>query len=96
MLRSLSRRHGHAVGISGYLAGAEIGMYQLHKGSQLEKKSLREGIIREMSGATVLVIKRGDEVVLNPDPVWELQEDDLVLLLGTPDQLTLAGRLFKP
>jgi len=47
-----------------------------------------------MSGATVLVIKRGDEVVPNPDPVWELQENNLVLLLGALEQLAAASRLF--
>lgn len=95
MLRSMSRRHSHAVGISGYLSGAEITTYRVQKGSQLERKGLREGTIRSMSGATVLVIKRGEEVVPNPDPVWELQPDDLVLLLGTPEQLAMAGRLFE-
>jgi K+/H+ antiporter YhaU regulatory subunit KhtT len=48
-----------------------------------------------MSGATVLVIKRNDEVVANPDPVWELHSDDLVLLLGMPEQLAVAARLFE-
>ena len=96
MLRSLSRRHSHAVGISGYLAGAEIGTYRLKKGSQLEGCGLQEGTIRRMSGATVLVIKRGEEVVPNPDPVWELQSDDILLLLGSPEQLAVAGRLFEP
>lgn len=95
MLRSMSRRHSHAVGISGYLAGAEIATCRVAKGSQLEGQGLREGTIRSMSGATVLVIKRGDEIVPNPDPVWELQLDDLVLLLGTPEQLAVAGRLFE-
>lgn len=96
MLRSLSRRHSHAMGISGYLSGAEIGTFRVQEGSQLEARSLREGTIRNMSGATVLVIKRGDEVVPNPDPVWELRRDDLVLLLGTAEQLAAAGRLFEP
>ncbi len=95
MLRSMSRRHSHAVGISGYLSGAEIGTYRVKHGSQLEGQGLREGTIRSMSGATVLVIKRGDEVVPNPDPVWELRPDDLVLLLGTPEQLAVAERLFE-
>ena len=90
MFRSMSRRHSHAVGISGYLSGAEISTYRVKKGSQLEGKGLSEDIIRSMSGATVLVIKRGDEVVPNPDPVWELQENDLVLLLGVPQQLSAA------
>lgn len=95
MLRSMSRRHSHAVGISGYLAGAEIGTFRVQEGSILEGEGLREGTIRARSGATVLVIRRGDEVVPNPDPVWELKRDDLVLLLGTPEQLAVAKRLFE-
>jgi len=96
MLRTMSRRHSHAVGISGYLAGAELGTFRVRSGSPLEGEGLREGTIRSRSGATVLVIKRGDEVVPNPDPVWSFQSDDLVVLLGTPEQLVVAGRLFGP
>jgi len=96
MLRSLSKRHSHAVGISGFLSGAEIGTFRVRSGSPLEGESLREGTIRSRSGATVLVIKRGDEVVPNPDPVWAFQSSDLVLLLGSAEQLAVAGRLFEP
>jgi len=96
MLRSLSKRHSHAVGISGYLAGAELGTFRVRSGSPLEGEGLREGTIRSRSGATVLVIKRGVEVVPNPDPVWTFQCDDLVVLLGTSEQLAVAGRLFGP
>jgi CPA2 family monovalent cation:H+ antiporter-2 len=96
MLRSISRRHSHAVGISGYLSGAEIGTFRVQINSQLEGKSLSEGTIRSKSGATVLVIKRGEDVIPNPDPIWELRPGDMVLLLGTPDQLNAAGDLFNP
>jgi CPA2 family monovalent cation:H+ antiporter-2 len=96
MLRSASKRHSHATGIAGFLAGAEIGTFQVQKGSPLEGTSLRDGILRSRSGASVLVIKRGEEVIPNPDPVWELQPSDIVLLLGTPEQLKNAGRLFTP
>jgi CPA2 family monovalent cation:H+ antiporter-2 len=41
-----------------------------------------------------MVIKRGDEVVPNPDPVWELQSGDILLLLGSAEQLTIASKLF--
>jgi K+:H+ antiporter len=95
MLRTLSRRHSHAVGISGYLSGAEIGTFRVHKGAPLEGTSLREGVLRERSGATILTIKRGEELIPNPDPIWELQDQDIVLLLGTPEQLAAAGRLFE-
>ena len=96
MLRGVSRRHSHAVGITGYLAGAEVGTFKVRSGSPLEGQSLREGTLRNRSGVTVLAIKRGDEMIANPDPVWELREGDIVLLLGTPEQLSVAGRLFGP
>ena len=96
MLRSMSKRHSHAVGISGYLSGAEIAMYQLKEGSPLAGQSLQHGTIKSSSGATVLVIKRGSEVFLNPDPVMVLEPDDLILLLGTPEQLLIAKTLFEP
>lgn len=95
MFRSMSRRHSHAVGISGYLSGAELGTYRVKENSQLEGKSLSDGTIRNLSGATVLVIKHGEDVMPNPDPFWELQRDDMVLLLGTPEQLSAARNLFE-
>jgi CPA2 family monovalent cation:H+ antiporter-2 len=95
MFRSMSRRHSTAVGISGFLSGAEIGTFRLGAGSPLVGKSLREGVLRERSGATLLMIKRGDLVVPNPDPVWELQEGDVVLIMGTSDQLAAAAGLFE-
>ncbi len=94
MLRGVSRRHSHAVGITGYLAGAEVGTFKVHRGSALEGQSLREGTLRSKSGVTVVAIKRGEEMVANPDPVWELREGDVVLLLGTPEQLKAAGKFF--
>jgi CPA2 family monovalent cation:H+ antiporter-2 len=96
MLRAMSRRHSHAVGISGYLSGAEIATFKVRAGSQLAGESLSKGTIRSLSGATVLVIKREQEVIPNPDPIWELQPGDVLLLLGAPEQLAAAGRLFSP
>jgi CPA2 family monovalent cation:H+ antiporter-2 len=96
MLRGISRRHSHAVGIGSYLTGAEIATFKVHSGSLLEGISLREGTLRDNSGASILAIKRGGEMIPNPDPVWELREGDSVLVLGTPEQLAAAGRLFEP
>ena len=66
MLRSVSKRHSHAVGIAGFLVGAEIGTFVVKDGSQLEGTSLREGILRSQAGATILAIKRGRN--LSPIP----------------------------
>lgn len=96
MLRSASPRHGHAPGLAAYLSGAEIATFQVKRRSVLEGQSLCEGTLRRQSGATILAIKRGPEICPNPDPVWQLHEGDLVLTLGTPEQLKVTARLFGP
>lgn len=96
MFRSMSRRNSHAIGISSYLAGAELMTCRVQEGSPANGSAIRDGLVRGQSGASILVIKRGDEVISNPDPVWELRSEDIVLLLGTPQQLSAASALFEP
>jgi len=94
MLRSSSSRHSHAVGIAGFLSGAEIGSFRVHKETPIEGETLRGGVLRASSGATVVAVRRGTEITPNPDPVWQFAEGDIVLLLGTPEQLRAAAKLF--
>ena len=96
MFRSVSKRHSHAVGITGFLSGAEVGSFRVHEGAPIEGETLRGGMLRNRSGATVVAIKRGSEITPNPDPVWQLKSGDIVLLLGTPEQLRAAAKLFEP
>ncbi|QWV95502.1 cation:proton antiporter [Geomonas oryzisoli] len=96
MLRSVSKRHSHAVGIAGFLSGAEIGSFRVRRKAPIEGESLRGGMLRSRSGATVVAIKRGDEITANPDPVWTFQEGDTALLLATPEQMRAAAKLFEP
>lgn len=95
MFRTISRRHSHATGISGYLSGVELATFRVRPGSRLAGTQLRDGVLRSQSGASVLVIKRGEKVISNPDPVWEFLPDDVVLTLGSSDQLTFAAHLFE-
>jgi len=96
MFRSMSRRNSHAVGITSYLAGSELITCRVQRGCAADGSVLRDGLIKGSSGATILAIKRGDEVVSNPDSVWELRSEDIVLLLGNPQQLSVASKLFDP
>jgi monovalent cation:H+ antiporter-2, CPA2 family len=95
MFRTVSRRHSHATGISGYLSGVELATFRVQAGSGIAGTQLRDGLLRDRSGATVLVIKRGEEVNSNPDPVWQFEVDDIVLVLGKADQLVFAAHLFE-
>jgi monovalent cation:H+ antiporter-2, CPA2 family len=96
MLRTASKRHSHAVGIAGFLSGAEIASFRVHRDAPIQGETLKGGILRGRSGATVVAIKRGADITPNPDPVWELRAGDIVLLLGTPEQLRAAAQLFEP
>ena len=95
MFRTISRRHSHATGISGYLSGVELATLRVQPGSPLEGTQLRDGLLRDRSGASALVIKRGDQVLSNPDPDWRFEVDDIVLVLGKSDQLVFAAHLFE-
>ncbi len=95
MFRTISRRHSHATGISGYLSGVELATFRVQPGSAIEGTQLRDGLLRERSGASVLVIKRGEEINSNPDPAWPFEADDIVLVLGKSDQLVFVGHLFE-
>jgi CPA2 family monovalent cation:H+ antiporter-2 len=90
MLRSASRRHAHATGISGFLSGAEIGTFTIHKGSILVGSKLRDGLLRSDSGVNLIALRRGEDVVANPEPHLTLHAGDVLLLLGTPEQLRAA------
>ncbi|ACH39248.1 Kef-type potassium transporter, NAD-binding protein [Citrifermentans bemidjiense Bem] len=96
MLRTASKRHSHAVGITGFLSGAEVGSFRVQKGSPVEGESLREGLLRAQSGVTLVAVKRGSDITPNPDPVWQFSENDIALVLGTPEQMRAAAKLFEP
>lgn len=96
MLRSLRKTFDHASTIAGYLPGLEIRTFRIKEKSPSDGDPLREGRIKRESGATVLAIKREEEIVANPPPSWMLAKGQIVLLLGTPEQLSRARVLFEP
>ena len=62
--------------------------------SQFADRSLRESSIREVSGATVVAIKRADgQLVGNPAPDAVLRMGDMMIALGNPSQLTSLRKL---
>jgi K+/H+ antiporter YhaU regulatory subunit KhtT len=46
-------------------------------------KALREQKIRHATGCSIIAIKRGEAMLLNPDPATVLARDDELILIGT-------------
>ncbi len=48
------------------LAYIEVGSFRLNSGSSLVGKALAESHLRKLHGITILLIRRGDQVLPNP------------------------------
>jgi len=64
--------------------------YLIKPGHPLVGISLRALNLRTKTGATVIAIKRGDELIVNPQPETVLKEGDLLVLIGSEPQINRA------
>lgn len=62
--------------------------------SMASGKQIAEINLRELSGATIIAVSRGDEVIYDPNPLAHLFAGDKVVLLGNEEQLSKAGALL--
>jgi K+/H+ antiporter YhaU regulatory subunit KhtT len=62
--------------------------------SLLDGKTLIESQLRNKTGVTLLAIKRGDEIIEHPSPTTFFQGNDIVYVLGNPEQVNLAEEQF--
>jgi monovalent cation:H+ antiporter-2, CPA2 family len=63
--------------------------------SALVGQALEEVRIREKTGATIAVIKRGDQEIVHPPPTQRLRFGDTIVLIGDPGQLARAEALLE-
>ena len=96
MFRTISAAHGPALGLQRFLSGLSFEVYRIEPDSPVAERSLQESAIRDRSGASVVAIHRSDgTMVSNPPPDARLHAEDLILLLGTHQQISLASALFR-
>lgn len=69
--------------------------FRICQGSLLERKSLEESRIRDLTGASLVGLKRpGRGVISSLTPDTVLEEGDIVFAFGTRDQVEKLGRLI--
>ncbi|MFW6112757.1 MAG: cation:proton antiporter [Thermodesulfobacteriota bacterium] len=76
------------------LHDVEICTFRLEAGAPLAGKSLAQMELRKKHGVTVLAVRRNSQVFHNPDPDMTLHPDDLLITMGSPDDLIKAAGLF--
>jgi trk system potassium uptake protein TrkA len=73
--------------------GPGYGLAEVILPGELAQKTLAQGDLRQVYGVSVLLIKRGEELVLAPLADTLLQEDDVLIVLGTDEAITRFSKL---
>ena len=72
------------------MSAIETEAYLIKVNSRLAERSLSDVALRSNTGATVITLQRGKEIFQNPSPFLAMQEGDIVLLMGTKEQINKA------
>ena len=65
------------------------------RGSPLAGRSIAESRVRSRTGASIVGVLRGQELILNPKPELVIEAGDVLLMLGRKEQLAKAERLVR-
>lgn len=63
---------------------------------QLTGKQIKETSIRKETGCTIIAIRTGDEMIINPDPSMVLPKDSEIILIGTVEAENLFFQIYEP
>ncbi|MBB6453420.1 TrkA domain protein [Salirhabdus euzebyi] len=68
---------------------------KIKEDSPLVNKTLEESEIRNKTGATVMGVVKGDEIVAAPGPETVLQAGDVLMIFGKKDQVSFLEAFCK-
>jgi monovalent cation:H+ antiporter-2, CPA2 family len=81
--------------LSGVCSGFDVTAIDVESGSFVDGKSLKETELRKTHGLTLVGIKRGREVIANPDAGFRLKAGDVAYLFGEHHQVREKSFLFQ-
>jgi len=75
--------------------GISLGQYRIDGASPLAGKRIAETRLRSRTGASIVAVWKKDELITNPSAEMLLEAGDVLLLLGTKEQLKRAKALVE-
>ncbi len=94
MFRNLALDPSSICDLDHYLHGIEISTLRVGGASPAAGRSLAEMELRKRHGVTVVAIRRGDEMLVDPDADERIMANDILVVLGAPERLAAALPLF--
>ncbi len=95
MLRTLSPEAAVCTDLRLCLPDTEVVTFRLEEGAPADGRTIGDMALRKEHGVTILAIRRGNEMVYNPDPQMELFSGDILVALGAPEQTATVAELFS-
>lgn len=95
MFRDIYHKPRSIDDLKNHLTDIEIETLSVRSGSAAAGKTLAELELRKKCGFTALAIKRGNEIINNPQGEDKLNEDDVVFLMGHRERLFEIIPLFS-
>ena len=95
MLRSLSGAPASVADLKLQLPHIEIVTLRVGRGSALAGRSLAQAELRRRHGVTVLAVRRGQDLQVNPAADMELHPGDVLYVLGPPERIAEAVALCR-
>lgn len=95
MFRSLSKEAASCLDLTHCLPDVEIGVFRVVRGSPMAGKSLIQAELPKKYGVTLLAIRRNSHLIYNPRAEERMEENDLLVLIGEPEKISGAAKLFR-
>jgi CPA2 family monovalent cation:H+ antiporter-2 len=95
MFRNLVRESSSFSNLDLQLPDVEVSSLRVEEGSPIEGKSLLELELRKKYGVTVLALRRETQTFPNPDVEMPFFADDILYLMGNPEELAESAKLFS-
>ena len=89
---SMLRQHSiqtnkNAFNLKDDLPGLDVTSFKIKEGSTIHGSTLKDADMRNIHGATVLAIRRGELIIENPTGDTQLLSGDILIVLGKPERL---------
>jgi voltage-gated potassium channel len=78
-----------------YREDIELRKFVVESGSEIDGKTLCDSQIRQKTGVTVLGIRKGNNLVINPSPDTVINGGDEIYAFGSESQLKFLERMIK-
>ncbi|MEM2983242.1 MAG: monovalent cation:proton antiporter-2 (CPA2) family protein, partial [Candidatus Bathyarchaeia archaeon] len=72
----------------------EISSFRVSHGSPIVGKSLAELALRKTHDVSVIAIRRGQELFINPDPQMGIEANDILIIIGKSERIGEVTPLF--